>query len=197
MPQDQRFSCVAEGWIAAVVTVLEMREKPALRPERADPAWSLKRIERPDADAYLDLYRRVGAPYLWYSRLVLKEGELDALLADPGIVLHVLDVDGRAEGILELDFRQEGACEIVYFGVTDKLVGTGAARMMMNRAIALAFERPIRRLWLHTNTLDHPRALDFYRRTGFTPVERRIEAAPDPRLTGRLPRESAPQVPIL
>jgi GNAT superfamily N-acetyltransferase len=197
MALDERFQTVREGWIAAVVTVLEMRQAAPPRPERTDGGWHLERVEAPDPDAYRDLYARVGAPHLWYSRLVMDAETLAATLADPKVHVHALTVGGRAEGLLELDFRQEGACEIVYFGVTPGLVGSGAARVMMNHAIAAAFAQGISRLWLHTNTLDHPRALDFYIRSGFRPVERRIELAPDPRLSGLLPRDSAPQVPIL
>ncbi|MFD2238906.1 GNAT family N-acetyltransferase [Aureimonas populi] len=195
--QDNRFSAVPAGSIAAVVTVLEMRERPAPRPQRADGGWRVEPVETPSLAFYLDLYRRVGAPHLWYSRLVMPQAELAAILADPDVSLHALFLDGRAEGILELDFRQKGACEIVYFGVTPRLVGSGAARVLMNRALELAFPRGVERVWLHTNTLDHPRALDFYLRSGFRPVERRIETAPDPRLSGLLPMDCAPQVPIL
>ncbi|WP_185984093.1 GNAT family N-acetyltransferase [Aureimonas mangrovi] len=197
MALGERFQTVREGWIAAVVTVLEMREAASPRPERADGGWRLERLGAPDPQAYRDLYSRVGAPHLWYSRLIMDEATLAGTLADPKVHVHALMIDGAAEGLLELDFRQQGACEIVYFGVTPGLVGSGAARVMMNHAIAAAFAQGVSRLWLHTNTLDHPRALDFYIRSGFRPVERRIELAPDPRLSGLLPRESAPHVPIL
>ena len=53
------------------------------------------------------------------------------------------------------------------------------------------------RLWLHTCTLDHPAALRFYRRAGLRPYLRAIEVADDPRLTGRMPRDAAPDLPIL
>ena len=67
----------------------------------------------------------------------------------------------------------------------------------MNEALELAFLRPIERLFVHTCSLDHPAALPFYVRSGFAPYKRAIEVADDPRLTGRLPRGAAPQVPFL
>lgn len=197
MAIDERFMSVPKGTIAAIVTVLEMREAAAARPQHADPSWTIETVERPDPDFYLDLYRRVGAPHLWYSRLEMERERLDALLHDPKVRLDVLRVEGRAEGLLEFDFRDDNVCEIAFFGVTPALVGTGAARVMMNRAIRVAFEQPIERLWVHTNSIDHPKALDFYRRSGFTPVERHIEMAQDPRLNGLLPRDCAPHIPIV
>ena len=54
-----------------------------------------------------------------------------------------------------------------------------------------------RRVWLHTCTLDHPSALGFYRAQGFVPFARAIETFADPRLLGLMPREAAPQIPLL
>ena len=45
--------------------------------------------------------------------------------------------------------------------------------------------------------LDHPSALGFYRAQGFVPFARAVETFPDPRLTGHLPRDAAPHVPLL
>ena len=104
-------------------------------------------------------------------------------------------------GLLALDFREEGACELAFFGLTAAAIGNGTGRWLMNRAIARAWSREghsaIRRFWVHTCTLDSPQALGFYIRSGFTPVKRQIEIFDDPRLTGVLPLTAAPQVPIL
>ena len=83
------------------------------------------------------------------------------------------------------------------FGVTGPLIGTGAGRWLMNRAIEAAWAKPIRRFWVHTCTFDHPAALAFYIRSGFIPFRRQIEVADDPRLDGTLARESASHVPII
>jgi GNAT superfamily N-acetyltransferase len=95
-------------------------------------------------------------------------------------------MQGRDEGLLELDFREAGTCELAFFGVTQAIQGSGAGRFLMNRAIEYAWRRPISRLWVHTCTLDHPDALAFYLRSGFRAYARRVELADDPRLTGLL-----------
>ncbi|MBV8196845.1 MAG: GNAT family N-acetyltransferase, partial [Candidatus Eremiobacteraeota bacterium] len=56
---------------------------------------------------------------------------------------------------------------------------------------------PIERFWLHTCNLDHPNALAFYKRSGFVPFKREIEVYDDPRIIGIVPKDTAPQVPIL
>ncbi|MDP4003993.1 N-acetyltransferase [Methylobacterium sp. NEAU K] len=72
-------------------------------------------------------------------------------------------------GLLELDVRQPGTGELADFGLTSGAIGQGIGRALVNAAIGRPWSRPIERLWLHTCTLDHPAALDFYRRSRFEP----------------------------
>jgi len=191
------FTDVPAGRIAAVVTWLEMRAPAARRPEVDEPRWELRREAQADLGWYRDLFRRVGEAWLWFSRLTMTDAQLAAILHDPRVEVYGLWHDGRAEGLLELDFRDEGACELVFFGLTPALFGTGAGRWMMNRAIARAWAKPIQRFWVHTCTLDHPGAVAFYLRSGFTAIHRQIEIAPDPRLEGLAPLDAAPHAPII
>jgi GNAT superfamily N-acetyltransferase len=190
------YSDVPAGKIAAVVTHLEMTERPALR---SDPpgAWTLRRVETPGLDWYRDLHRRVGEEWLWFARLRMNDHELAAIIQSPLVEVHALVQDGRDEALLELDFREAGRCELVYFGVTAKLIGGGAARWLMNRALERAWSRPVTRFWVHTCTFDHPAAVAFYQRSGFRAFRRQIEIADDPRLDGTAPRGVARHVPII
>jgi ribosomal protein S18 acetylase RimI-like enzyme len=54
-----------------------------------------------------------------------------------------------------------------------------------------------RRVWLHTCTNDHPAAIAFYRRCGFTPYKFAIEVMEDPRLSGAYPETAAPHIPLI
>lgn len=169
--------------IAAVVTSLEMKSRPALRPEIGGP-WQLQRMMRPDPDGYRALYSKIGDEWIWFSRLMMSDAELTGILWHPEVEVYGLDVSGQLEGLLELDYRVAGEAELAFFGVTALQVGGGAARWLMNRALEKVWQRPISRFWVHTCTLDHPNALAFYMRSGFVPFRRQIEIAPDPRLHG-------------
>ena len=120
-----------------------------------------------------------------------------AIIQSPLVEVYALVQDGSDEGLLELDFRQPGQCELVFFGVTAKLIGSGAGRFLMNRALELAWSRPVTRVWVHTCTYDHPAAVSFYQRAGFRPFRRQIEVEDDPRLDGTAPRDVAKHVPII
>jgi GNAT superfamily N-acetyltransferase len=190
------FHAVPPGKVAMVVTHLEMRAAPKMRPA-ALPGGVTFHPVTPDADWFRDIFLRVGGmEWLWFGRLGLSGDALAAILNDPAVKHYTLRKDGRDEALLELDFRAERACELSYFGLTPALIGTGSGRYLMNEAIARAWSRPIDRFHVHTCTLDSPQALTFYRRSGFTPVRQEVEIADDPRLAGILPREAAPHVPV-
>lgn len=183
------------GKIAALVTFLEMTEPPPARSAPDRPDLALRRVERADLAWYRDLYRRIGADWLWFSRLVMPDEELRATLHDPRVEVHALSSEGRDEGLLELDRRVPGEIELAFFGLTPKLVGRGAGRWLMARALDLAWGQAPRRLWVHTCSLDHPQALAFYVRSGFRPYHRAVEIDDDPRLLGLLPADAAPWLP--
>lgn len=183
--------------IATIVTTLEMRERPRPRPMPPSPL-SLSAWKMPDLAKYRTLFRRVGAPWLWFSRLVMDDATLAAIVHDPAVaVFAVVDRAGIEVGMLELDHRQPGACEISYFGLIPELAGQGHGGWLIAQALMRAWTTQVDRVWVHTCTLDHPAALNFYRKQGFQAVSRAIETFPDPRDLGILPEEAAPQIPRL
>jgi len=191
------YSDVAPGRLATVVTCLEMLQAPTPRPERADPPWTIRAVPRPEAGWYRDLYARVGTEWLWFSRLQMPVAQLESIIQDPAVEVYALSVEGRDEGLMELDFRDAGHCELAFFGLTGALLGQGAGRALMNHALQRGWLHPLRRLWVHTCTTDHPGALAFYLRSGFRPYARKVEVADDPRLTGLAPRSAAPHIPLI
>ena len=186
------------GKIAAIVTSLEMLARP---PQRPDPAgtegFSLDAIDRSDVERYLAVYRLLGERWMWFSRLTEPRAEVEEILADQSVDFYAARYEGRDVGLLELDFRVPGEGELAFFGLDDAVVGKGAGRWLMNRALALAWAKPISRFWVHTCTLDHPAALAFYRRSGFAVFKRGIEVDDDPRLSGKLRRDSVEHHPII
>jgi GNAT superfamily N-acetyltransferase len=157
---------------------------------------ALYRVRLSPSD-YRDLFRLVGAPWLWFSRLVMGEKELAAIITDPSVELfEVRDGAGKV-GMLELDRRMAGKCELAFVGLVPALAGQGHGRWLLAEAIARAWTDDTRLIHVHTCSLDHPAALAAYRRAGFTAVARKVETFIDPRLAGILPRDAAPHVPLV
>jgi GNAT superfamily N-acetyltransferase len=187
---------VADGELAAVVTYLEMRS-PADQPVIWSPL-SLHRVDVPQPEHYRDLFRLIGGPWLWFSRLTLDDAHLAEIIQHPKVELYsVRDENDREVGMIELDFREPHECELAFIGLIPELSGKGHGRWLLAEAVKQAWREGVDRVHVHTCTLDHPAALAAYRRAGFTPYRRAVERFPDPRLLGVLPKESAPQIPLL
>lgn len=190
------YESVPEGELAAVVTYLEMRSPPDV--EVPPSPLSLKRIEVPQPAHYRELFRRIGAPWLWFSRLIMDDAHLASIIQHPKVELDaVIEEAGREVGMLELDFREPHECELSFLGLVPELSGKGHGRWLLAEAVRRAWREGVDRVHVHTCSLDHPAALSAYRRAGFTPFKRAIERFPDPRLLGILPKDSAPQIPLL
>lgn len=185
------------GHLANVVTCLEMTAKPALRSAPEVPGLTLQRMGAADTDRFRALFAAIGRDILWFSRLIMPEEQLAAIIGHPKVTSLALVKEGQDIGLLELDFREEGQCELSFFGLVPAQVGSGVGRWLMNEAVTRAWAEPISRFWVHTCSFDHPNALPFYQRSGFRPYAVMVEVHKDPRLTGHLPRDASPQVPLL
>jgi GNAT superfamily N-acetyltransferase len=184
---------IPTGHLGAVVTYLEMTERP---PPRAFPDSPLRLEPWPDPDParYRALFERVGAPWLWYSRLAMDEATLRAAICE---VHAVVDPAGDEVGLVELDFRTEGECLIRFLGLAPELAGRGHGGWLFAATLALAWRPEVRRVHVNTCTLDHPAALPAYLRAGFRAYRRAFERFPDPRLSGLLPPGAAPHIPSI
>jgi GNAT superfamily N-acetyltransferase len=144
------------------------------------------------------LFRLVGAPWLWFSRLVMDDEALTAIIQHAKVELFAVEEEGdRQVGMLELDLREPCQSELAFVGLVPELSGKGHGRWLLAEAVRRAWRDGVTRVHVHTCSLDHPAALPAYRRAGFTPYKRAIERFPDPRLIGILPKDCAPHVPLL
>ena len=189
------YHALPPGHLANVVTCLEMTEKPHLR---AVPAggFSLQDMGG-DTARFKRLFEAVGRDIMWFSRLIMAEDKLAAIIGDAAVECYAM-MDGADDiGLLELDFREAGQCELSFFGLVPGAIGKGAGRWLMNEALRRAWAKPISRLWVHTCSFDHPAALGFYQRSGFRPYQVMVEVHPDPRLTGHMPKDASPAAPLI
>jgi ribosomal protein S18 acetylase RimI-like enzyme len=185
------------GKLANVATRLDMKALPTrdLTPFPAD--LMLEPATKGNLDAYRTLFRAVGQDLLWFSRLLMTDEKLLEILSHPETHSLTLKRGKDIIGILELSFRDAPDCELSFFGLIPSEVGNGTGRALIDEAIRRAFQKPISRMWLSTCTLDHPKALGFYRKAGFTPYARFVEIHDDPRLAGQLPKTAAAQIPVI
>jgi GNAT superfamily N-acetyltransferase len=157
-----------KGKLADIVTYLEMTARPA-RPPVPAPAGKLA------------LMRAERCTVAFYR--------FAALIEKPEVEIFVLYVGGVPAGYYELDRSDAADIELAYFGLMPEFIGRGYGAYLLRAAVDAAWQHNPKRLWVHTCTYDHPRALGAYQRAGFVVYRRDPVIFDDPRLTGALPRD--------
>jgi ribosomal protein S18 acetylase RimI-like enzyme len=168
----------SDGRLPVTITLLELA--PADWTRRGLPpdiTVDIARERAPTATMYLDLYDRVGRPWLWYERRQLGDEALTTLINRPGHEVHVARHDGALVGYFELYDN-----EVVFFGLAPDYIGKRIGPWLLDRAIERGFARGAATLVLNTNSVDHPRALETYRKAGFRIVRSEEKLLQDPRV---------------
>ena len=168
--------------VPTTVTYLTMETRPAHPPPpRPMLRCAILQAEKPPVHFYRYLYNTIGHDYLWVDRRKWSDEKLATLLGDAAVELYVLHVAGVPAGMAELDYRDADAANLAYFGLMPEFVGRGIGPWFLHQAVEIAWQRPIAKLLVNTNTLDHSRALATYQRAGFEPCarEERVIIVPD------------------
>jgi GNAT superfamily N-acetyltransferase len=182
----------ADGRLDVTITYLEMAERPT-HPHLSEPQGlncTLLRLREPTVRFYRYLYDTVGEPWLWFERRAMADEDLARLIQDERIEIYVLNVDGEPAGFAELDRRYPPDIELTYFGLMPDFIGKGLGRYLLTWAVDTAWNHAPVRLWVSTNTLDHPKALPLYQRCGFRPFKQENKLFDDPRLNGLIAAEA-------
>lgn len=151
-----------------IVTYVEMATVGQLNAGEVVPGLALEPLDR-GSSLVIDLQVRIGAPYGWPSARRSEQEWFTWLARHPARMFWLLSLDGEPVGIAAYDVHPGEEVEIETFGLlpefTGKNLGGYALTLTVERAWRLA--PSVRRVWLHTSSLDHPHALPNYHRRGF------------------------------
>ena len=171
--------------LEVTTTYLAMHEPPE-EPPRDPPAGALRiaRCRPPTVSFYRYLYNSVGEDWLWVDRRRMTDDQLIEIIHDRRVEVHVLYSSGSPAGFAELDRRRPGEIELAYFGLLPDFVGQGLGSYLLRWAIQKAWSYKPERFWLHTCSLDHPRALRAYTSAGLVPYKTETQRIENPRYLG-------------
>jgi GNAT superfamily N-acetyltransferase len=153
--------------VAVDVTFLRMDHAPEEPGPRLPASAGVVQARRCSVGFYRYLYHTVGHDYCWWLRRTLPDAELDGILRNPGVSIHVLYQDGEPAGFYELDRRNRPFTNLGYFGLMPHAIGHGLGLAFLRHAVDTAWAEQPRGLTVNTCTADHPRALPNYLATGF------------------------------
>ncbi|MGW0791161.1 GNAT family N-acetyltransferase [Streptomyces sp. NPDC002911] len=133
------------------------------------------------------LYTAVGGDVRWTDRLDFTYAQWRELLERPGVETWVAYENGTPAGFIELGPQEDGAVEIVYFGLIPSFRGRRIGGHLLSYGVARAWDLAERhpglptteRVWLHTCSNDGPHAMDNYLRRGFRLSATKIVQEPD------------------
>jgi RimJ/RimL family protein N-acetyltransferase len=158
-----------------VVTYLEMTSPDQLRPARpATVDVDMVRVGPDLVGRYAQIANRVAAPHAWTS-LGWSAARWEAFFAWRDLRAWLIRAAGDPAGVLAMAGQPDGNLEILTFGLVPELVGQGIGGHALTLSTRAAWNSvdedlaPVRRVWLHTSSLDHPNAQRNYRARGFRP----------------------------
>ena len=148
------------------VTYMQLLKAPSV-PARAAGSERMG-LERLTREAYLALYTKVGAPLRWDQRLSISDAEHEAMLTGNSCRIYVArGATGDALGFCEFDRGEFPAIELKNFGMVPEAQGRGLGPQLLGMALHQEWQTGPARIWLHTDTWDHPAAVRVYERAGF------------------------------
>ena len=141
----------------------------------------LTEAEIPSPELSQFLFRTVGGPWRWFSRLSWNYQQWLDYLTQQQVRTWILAVKGTPAGYIELLKHADQSVEIKFFGLLPQFIGKGLGAPLAKAAVMLAAQWTTGKIWLHTCSADHPSALKNYQHAGFviTQTETSVEALPE------------------
>ena len=184
LPSDQSPRVLDSHRLSVSVTYLQMHEPPQTSALAPPAGTAVKTLRTPPISFYRYLYNAVGTPWLWYERRRLKDQDLGDIIHHPQVIIDTLFYQHSPAGFCEFDMRRWPDLEISYFGLLPEFIGQGLGRYFLDTCVRSGWSKKPHRLWLHTCTLDHPRALPSYLKAGFGAYRTETLRIVDPRKNG-------------
>ena len=152
---------------------LELRDLKNLKVNLDKKTKFLVKKTKPDFQLNKFFYKQVGKKHRWIDRLSWTDEKWINYISNQNLETYVISENDKLAGFFELLFNPElRETEISYFGLLEEYIGKGIGGYALSIAIKKSFEKNIKRVWLHTCTLDHPNALKNYIARGMTVFKR-------------------------
>ncbi len=115
-------------------------------------------------------YKNIGKKHRWTDRLVWSDNDWIKYVSNKKVETYILKINNDLAGYFELIFHSEiKEIEIAYFGLLEEYHNKKIGGYLLSEAIKKSFLRnEIKRVWVHTCTLDHKNALKNYLARGMT-----------------------------
>ena len=124
---------------------------------------SLEKVSSNDFQLNKFFYKQIGKNHQWVDRLAWTNKNWIEYVSSPNVFTFILKKNGDIAGFFELIYHKEKSeVEIAYFGLLRDYMAKKLGGYMLTEAIKISFSYNIKRVWVHTCSLDHKNALKNY-----------------------------------
>jgi len=125
--------------------------------------YSLNQVSLNDFQLNKFFYKQIGQNHHWNDRLVWNDKKWIDYVSNPNVFTFVLKDNQNIAGFFELIYhKNKFEIEIAYFGLLKGFVEKKLGGYMLTEAIKISFSYKVKRVWVHTCSLDHKNALNNY-----------------------------------
>ena len=108
-------------------------------------------------------YKQIGQDHHWNDRLAWDDKKWIDYVSNPNVFTFVLKNNENIAGFFELIYhKNKFEIEIAYFGLLKSFMDKKLGGYMLSEAIKVSFSYKVKRVWVHTCSLDHKNALNNY-----------------------------------
>ena len=108
-------------------------------------------------------YKNVGKKYKWVDRLIWTETQWIDYVSSKKVKTYIFKNKNDLAGFFELISNiKKQEVEIAYFGLLEEFQNKKLGSYLLTKAIKISFTDNVKRVWLHTCSLDHKNALNNY-----------------------------------
>jgi GNAT superfamily N-acetyltransferase len=144
-----------------MLSVDELVSRPTV-----DPGLCVREITEHQWQISEFYYKAVGKQWQWCDRLKWTDIQWRDHIETGGLRTFVVTDKGADAGYFDLGRDGNASVEIVNLGLLPAFIGRHLGGALVTAALRQAWAWDAQRVWLHTCTHDHPRALDNYCKSG-------------------------------
>ena len=134
-----------------------------LEKKKPNDKYIVKKASLDDFQLNKFFYKQIGKNHQWNDRLVWNDKKWIDYVSNTNVFTFVLKDNEDIAGFFELIYHKDKSeMEIAYFGLLKDYMDKKLGGYMLTKAIKLSFSYEVKRVWVHTCSLDHKNALKNY-----------------------------------
>ena len=136
----------------------------------------LEKVNPPDFQLNKFFYKEIGKKCYWVDRLAWTDQNWIEYVSNKNLITYILKNNDNLVGYCEIVLNKEKQeSEIAYFGILEEYFGKKLGGFFLSEAIKKSFLLNVKRVWVHTCSLDHKNALNNYLARGMKVFKSEIQ----------------------